>query len=43
MEAATRVDSQKESRQDHKDRANDNGYQSIREVCRAEVFHGTIV
>ena len=41
VEAATRVDSQKESRQDHEDRANDNGYQSIRKVCRAKVLHGT--
>ena len=43
VEAATRVDSQKESRQGHEDRADDNGYQSIREVCRAKVLHGTIV
>ena len=39
VEAATRVDSQKEGRQDHEDRADDNGYQSIREVRRAKVLH----
>ena len=36
-------DSQKEERQGHKNRANSNSQQSVGEVSRSKIFHGTII
>ena len=43
VKAATRVDSQKEERQDYKEEANSDSQQCIGEVCRAKILYATII